>query len=340
MSRTIIIAEVGPNHNGSLKMAKKYVDVLKQIDVDYIKFQTSIPSDHISKYAEKAKYQKINTNKKKENQLSMAEKLSLKHSEFIQLKKYCTKKKAKFLTTALGIKSLNFVKKFNMDYIKVPSGEINNFHYLKNLPIKKKTKILLSTGMSNLYEINKAIKFLLKNGISKEKLIIMQCTTSYPVPYKEANLKFISLLKKKFKTKVGFSDHTLGSECAIAAIGFGAEYIEKHVTFNNNLKGPDHKASIEIASFKRMVEQIRNVDKAVGDGIKKIENSEKENKLIARNSIVARSEIKKNQLFTHKNLIIKRPGNGITPENISKIIGKKSNKNYSKDELIKIKGLK
>ena len=336
MKKIIIIAEIGPNHNGSLKIAKKFVDRISKSGADYIKFQTSIPSDHISKYASKAEYQKKNTNNK-ESQLDMAKNISLTYKEFENLYSYCNKKKIKFLTTAFGLKSLSFIKKFKMDYIKVPSGEINNFVYLKNLPIEKKTKILLSTGMSNIVEISEAITFLKKRRISKNKIILMQCTSSYPVPYVDANLRAIDFLKKKFKVKIGFSDHTLGVECAIAAIGLGAEYIEKHVTFNNASKGPDHKASLEIDKFENLVKQIRNIEMAMGDGLKKIEKSEKQNRIISRNSIIAKKNIEKNEKFSIHNLIVKRPGNGMPSKHLFKMMGKKSNKRYLADQLIKIK---
>lgn len=337
MKRIIIIAEIGPNHNGNLKIAKKYVDKISQSGADYIKFQTSIPSDHISKYAEKAKYQKKNTFNKKETQLQMAKNISLNYKDFINLNSYCKKKKLKFLTTAFGLKSLSFIKKFNMDYIKIPSGEINNFEYLKKIPLKKKTKILLSTGMSTIKEISETISFLIKKGVNKKKIILLQCTSSYPTPFHDANLSVVRTLREKFNTEVGLSDHTLGTECAIAAIGLGARYIEKHVTFNSNSKGPDHKASLNINEFMKMVQQIRNIELSIGDGFKKIENSEQQNRIIARNSIVAKKIINKNEKFSKLNLSIKRPGNGMPPKYLSKLIGKKSNKNYKIDQLIKMK---
>jgi len=333
MYKTIIIAEIGPNHNGNFKLAKKYVDEIKKSGADYIKFQTSIPADHISKFASKAKYQKINTKNENENQLDMAKKISLSHKEFIKLNKYCKKKKINFITTAFGIDSLKFIKKLNMNFVKVPSGEIDNILYLNNLPTTK--KILLSTGMSNLKEISFAVNFLLKRGVLRKNIIIMQCTSAYPTPYNQTNLNFIKTLKKKFKTKVGFSDHTIGPECAIASIGFGAEVIEKHVTFNNMMKGPDHKTSIQISEFKKMVKKIRNVDKAIGNGIKKLEKNEKGNKAISRNSVVAKKKIFKNELFSTTNLTIKRPGTGLPTKYFFKLIGKKSKKKYMEDELIK-----
>ena len=232
----------------------------------------------------------------------------MSYKDFIELNNYC-KKEIKFLTTAFGLKSLSFIKKFNMDYIKIPSGEMNNFEYLKKIPLNKKTKNLLSTRMSTNKEITEAVRFLIKKYINKKKIILLQCTSSYPVPYHDTNLSVIRSLKEKFSLEVGFSDHTLGTECAMTAIGLGARYIEKHVTFNNNSKGPDHQASLEINKFSEMVKQIRNIELSLGDGRKKIEKSEKQNRVIARNSIVANKQSKKmknflNQIFQLKDQVM------------------------------------
>jgi len=336
MRKITIIAEVGPNHNGNYKLAKKFVDKISKSGADYIKFQTSIASDHISKFALKAAYQKKNTKKNKESQLEMAKNISLSHKEFDLIFNYCKKKKIKFLTTAFGFKSLKFIRKFNMDYIKVPSGEINNLIYLKNLPINKKTKILLSTGMSKISEIKEAIILLQKFGIPKKKIILLQCTSAYPVPFKDVNLNAMLTLKKKFGVDVGFSDHSKGIEASIAAVALGAQFIEKHVTFNNNLPGPDHRASLNMNQFYTLVKSIRNIEKALGDGIKKIENSEKKNKIVARNSIVAKKEIRKNEKFNINNITIKRPGYGISPMKFGKIVGKKAKKKFKTDEIISL----
>ena len=211
-----------------------------------------------------------------------------------------------------------------MDYIKIPSGEINNFEYLKKIPLQKKTKILLSTGMSTIREISEAVSFLI-NKRYKVKKKLFYYNAHHPIQYhfSDTNLSVIRSLKEKFSLEVGFSDHTLGTECAMTAIGLGARYIEKHVTFNNNSKGPDHQASLKINKFSEMVKQIRNIELSLGDGSKKIEKSEKQNRIIARNSIVANKTIKKNEKFSKSNLSIKRPGNGIPSKFLSKLIGKK-----------------
>ena len=290
--------------------------------------------DHISRFALKAEYQKKNTKKNKESQLEMAKKISLSYKEFELLFKYCKKKKIKFLTTAFGFKSLKFIKRFNQDYIKIPSGEINNLVYLKNLPVKKKTKILLSTGMSSIKEIKDAMRILQKSGIPKKKIILLQCTSSYPVPFEDVNLKAMLSLKKKFGVNVGLSDHTMGVEASVAAVAMGAKFIEKHVTLNNKLTGPDHKASLNMKKFYYLVKSIRNIEKALGDGKKKLENSEKKNKFVARNSIVAKKKIKKNEKFSAYNITVKRPGYGISPMKLERIVGKKARKLFKTDEII------
>lgn len=332
MQKTKIIAEVGPNHNGNLKLAYKLVDMAKECGADYVKFQTSIPSDHISKFAKKAKYQKINT-KGNNTQLKMANKLILSFSDFIKLRSYCLKKKIKFLSTPFGLRSIDFLKRFKMDYFKIPSGEITNILYLTKIA-KLKKKIIISTGMANMKEIADALKILTKNGTSKKNITVLHCNTEYPTPLKDANLKAMLSIKRKFKVRVGYSDHTLGVEAAIAAAALGAEVIEKHITLNKNMSGPDHKASIQKNEFKKMIQTIRNTKIALGTGIKKPTNSEKKNINIARNSIVAARKINKGEKFSYGNLGVKRPGNGISPMKIKKVIGRKAKRKFNFDEII------
>ena len=334
MNKIIIIAEAGPNHNGSLKLAYKLVDLAKKCNADFVKFQTSIPELHISKFAKKANYQKKNT-KINESQLEMAKKIKLSFKEFEKLKKYSIKKKINFLSTAFDLNSIDFLKKLNLKYFKIPSGEITNLPYLKKVARFNK-KIILSTGMSNMKEIKDAIKILISNGTRKENITVMQCNTEYPTPLKDANLKAMLTIKNKFNVKVGYSDHTSGIEACLAASALGATIIEKHITLNKNFYGPDHKASIEGKDFKKMVNGIRNITIALGTGIKKPTNSEKKNIIIARNSIVAKVDIKKGKKFSYKNLAIKRPGNGISPMKIKKVVGKLAKRNFVQDEIIKI----
>ncbi len=331
-NRIKIIAEAGPNHNGKINLALKLVDLAKSCGADYVKFQTSIPKNHISKFATKANYQKINT-KKNENQLKMAEKISLSFDDFLKIKKYCNKKKIGFLSTAFGLKSIRFLKKLKMDYFKIPSGEITNLHYLQDVA-KTKKRIILSTGMSSILEIKNAMKILIKNGAKRKKITIMQCNTEYPTPLKDANIRAMLSIKKICSTRVGYSDHTEGSAASFAAAALGASIIEKHLTINKKFYGPDHKASLNGKEFKSLVQGIRKIEVALGDSVKKASNSERKNIKIARNSIVALKKIKKGEKFTVQNLIAKRPGNGISPMKFPKVYGKKAKRNFKEDELI------
>ena len=306
--KTLIIAEVGPNHNGSLKLAYKYIDVCKKIGADIVKFQTSVPHLHISKFAEMAKYQ-IKNCKYKSSQLKMAKKISLPLEDFIKLKKYCLKKKIGFLSTPFDIKSINLLNKIKLNCFKIPSGEITNLPYLREIGRLNK-KIIISTGMANLKEIENAIKVLIKSGTSKKKISILHCNTEYPTPYKDVNLKAMKSLEKKFRCPVGYSDHTTGIEIPIAAVALGASIIEKHITLNKNMKGPDHKASIEPKDFENMIKGIRIIEKSLGDGIKK------------------------GEVFSEKNLTVKRPGTGLSPMLWDRVLGKKSHKDYIEDQLI------
>ena len=334
MDRIIIIAEAGPNHNGKLKLAYKLVDVAKRSGADFIKFQTSIPALHISKIAKKAHYQIKNTTKN-ETQLEMAKKISLSYMQFRKIKKYCQIKKIEFLSTPFDIKSINFLKSLNMKYFKIPSGEITNLPYLVKVA-KLRKKIILSTGMSNMKEIGEALRVLITNGTLKKNITVMQCNTEYPTPFRDANLRAMLSIKKKYDVKIGYSDHTKGIEASLAAVAMGATVIEKHITLNKNLSGPDHKASITEQELRKMIEGIKRIEIALGDGIKKATPSEKKNIKIARNSIVAVRYIKRGEKFTNKNLGIKRPGNGISPMKLFKVIGKKAKKNFIQDELIKL----
>ncbi len=334
MDRIIIIAEAGQNHNGKLKLAYKLVDVAKKCGADFVKFQTSIPKLHISKFAEKANYQ-IKNWQKRGNQLQMLQKLSLTYNDFKKLKKYCKKKKIKFLSTPFDLKSIDFLKSLNMKYFKIPSGEITNLPYLIKVA-KLKKKVILSTGMANLIEIREALKILTSYGTKKKNITVLQCNTEYPTPLRDANIRAMLTIKKKFKVNIGYSDHTEGIESSLAAAALGARVLEKHITLNKNLPGPDHKASINPKELKKMIDGVRKITIALGSGVKKISSSERKNIKIARTSIVASKEIKKGEKFTVKNLTIKRPGNGISPMKLFKVIGKIAKRRFSEDELIKL----
>ena len=334
MDHVIIIAEAGSNHNGKLKLAYKLVDVAKRCGADFIKFQTSIPALHISKIAKKAHYQIKNT-KKNETQLEMAKKISLSYIQFRKIKKYCQIKKIEFLSTPFDLKSIDFLKSLNMKYFKIPSGEITNLPYLQKIARLEK-KVILSTGMSNMKEIGDALKILISNGTRKKNITVMQCNTEYPTPIHHANLKAMLSIKKKFKVGIGYSDHTEGIEASLAATALGATIIEKHFTLNKNLSGPDHKTSITGDELKKLVEGVRKISIALGDGIKRVSTSEKKNITIARNSLVAATHIRKGEKFSKRNLAVKRPGNGISPMKLFQVIGKIAKRSFAEDELIKI----
>jgi N,N'-diacetyllegionaminate synthase len=250
--------------------------------------------------------------------------------------KECKKKKIIFISSAFDIESLYYLKKFKLSYFKVPSGEITNIPYLEVLG-KFRKKIILSTGMSNISEIKKALKTLTINGTKKNNITLMQCTSAYPAPYDEINLNTIVTLRDIFKLNIGFSDHSLGVQASLAAVALGAKVIEKHITLSKKLKGPDHRASLDPKEFKFMVQGIRIVEKSLGSKIKKVTKSEKKNIYIVRKSIVASTKIKKNEKFSNFNITCKRPGTGISPLFLKKLIGKKSIKNFNKNELIRIK---
>ena len=265
----------------------------------------------------------------------MSKKISLSYNEFKKLRQYCKKKKINFLSTAFDLKSIDFLKKFKMNFFKIPSGEITNLPYLSKIG-KLKKKIIISTGMSTMKEIGKALKILIKNGTSKKNITVMQCNTEYPTPIEDVNLKAMYSIKNKFKVNVGYSDHTLGTDVSLWAVAMGAKIIEKHITLNKNFQGPDHKASITEKELKLMINKIKKIEIALGNGIKKPTQSEKKNIKIARNSLVASKKIKKGEKFTEKNLTVKRPGTGISPMKIKKILGKTAKKNFQYDDLIKI----
>jgi N,N'-diacetyllegionaminate synthase len=333
--KTFIIAEAGVNHNGSLKKALRLIDVAVLAGADAIKFQTFKAENLTTDYAPKAEYQNYKS-LKKETQSQMLKKLEFTDAMHKACFKKCKKKKIIFMSSAFDIESLNYLKKFKLNYFKVPSGEITNAPYLEVLG-KFKKKIILSTGMSTMSEIKKAIQILLINGTKRKNITLMQCTSAYPAPYDEINLNAIATLRDSFKLNVGFSDHSLGVQASIAAVALNAKVIEKHITLKKNLKGPDHRASLDPKEFNLMVESIRIVEKTLGNKIKKITKSEKKNIYTVRKSIVASSTIKKNEKFNNFNITCKRPGTGVSPLFFKKLIGKKSIKNFKKDDLIRLK---
>lgn len=332
MGETLIIAEAGVNHNGSLEMAKKLANVAKEAGADIVKFQTFCPNAMTSKFAKMAEYQKENIGKTK-SQKEMLEELTLTYDEFFILAEYCKEIGIKFLSTPFDIPSISFLKKLKCDLWKIPSGEITNYPYLIEIA-KTGQDIILSTGMSTMDEVIDAIKVLSENGASD--ISVLHCNTQYPTPYEDVNLNAMISIGNKTGLKYGYSDHTEGIEVPIAAVAMGATVIEKHFTLDKNMEGPDHKASLEPYELKAMVSAIRNIEKAKGNGEKKVTESEKKNISVARKSIVANRNIKKGEKFTEENITTKRPGDGISPMRWKEIIGQRAIRDFEEDELIEI----
>ena len=330
--KTIIIAEAGVNHNGSVKIAKKLVDIAKKANADYVKFQSFCHQKLVTKKASKAKYQKVNSTTN-ESQGKMLQRLQLSKSGHMEILQYCKKKKIKFLSTAFDIDNLKFLLKKKIDFIKIPSGEIDNYPYLKALG-KLNKKIILSTGMSNLKEILEAIKILTKFGTNKKKISLLHCHSDYPSKPINLNLRSIQTLKKTFNLRVGYSDHSLGIEAAIVSVSLGAEIIEKHLTLSKKMDGPDHKASIEPKTFKDMVLAIRKTEDMLGSGLKVPTKNELINKKLVRKSLVAKINIQKGEKFSILNLTTKRPGTGKSPMIYESILKTRSKKKYNKNDFI------
>ena len=328
----LIISEAGVNHNGSLDLALKMVDEAKRAGADIVKFQTAIPEKVISKYADKAEYQKKTTGNE-ESQLEMCKRIHLKLSDYDIIKKYCEEAEIEFLSTPFDLESIDYLEKLGMRLWKIPSGEITNLPYL--IKIAKTGKpVIMSTGMSELNEVEEAVNVLKENGAGE--ITLLHCTTEYPAPFESVNLRAMNTLREKFGTKVGYSDHTVGFEAAVAAVVLGASVIEKHFTLNHNMEGPDHKASLEPEEFEVMVNNIRLIEKALGDGVKQPAEAEKKNIAIARKSIVAAKDIKKGEIFTEDNITVKRPGSGISPMKWFEVLGTEAVKDFGEDELIEL----
>lgn len=333
MKRTLIIAEAGVNHNGSLELAKQLIDKAVEAGADIVKFQTFKAKNIASKNAEKASYQKENTSQQ-ESQLEMLQRLELNEEHHELLISYCQSRGIEFLSTPFDLESINLLKKLGITIGKVPSGEITNLPYLERMA-QSFPKIILSTGMSTISEVASALNVLINKGVKKQNITILHCNTEYPTPMEDVNLLAMETIGKELEVQVGYSDHTLGIEVAIAAVALGAEIIEKHFTLDKSMEGPDHKASLEPQELKSLVSSIRNIESALsGSGLKLPSKSETKNIQIGRKSIVASRPIKKGELFSSENLAVKRPGTGISPMNWYDIIGKEANKDFSVDELI------
>jgi len=327
-----IIAEAGVNHNGSIGLAKKLIDVAVEAGVNAIKFQTFKSENLVSKSATKAEYQKETTDRE-ESQFDMLKKLELDIDTHKELIEYCNSKNIMFLSTPFDLDSIDMLSNLGLEIFKIPSGEITNLPYLEKIGSLNK-KVILSTGMANLGEIEDALDILIYSGTAKENITILHANTMYPTPMEDVNLKAMLTIGRAFDIDYGYSDHTLGIEVPIASVALGATCIEKHFTLDKNMEGPDHKASLEPDELKAMVKAIRNIEIALGSSVKKPTKSEKPNMEVARKSIVAKKAIKKGEILTKENLTIKRPGSGISPMRWDEIIGTMATKDYVEDELI------
>ncbi|MCK0107310.1 N-acetylneuraminate synthase [Marinobacter sp. S0848L] len=332
--KTLIIAEAGVNHNGDMTLAKKLIAAAAEAGADLVKFQTFVASKIISKTAPKAEYQKGATDPN-ESQQDMVRKLELTRKQHFELIEECKCKGIGFFSTAFDLDSIDLLEAFGFDYVKVPSGELTNLPYLRHLTRHGKP-VFLSTGMANLGEIEAAIEAIELAGTPREKITVLHCTTEYPTPMEDVNLSAMANIGSALRVAVGYSDHTPGIEIPIAAVALGATVIEKHFTLDRNLPGPDHRASLEPDELKAMVTGIRNIEQAMGDGIKRPSASELRNKPIARKSLVAATNIKAGEPFTAENLTAKRPGTGISPMKWDEVIGRVAPCDFGEDEMIRL----
>ena len=327
-----IIAEAGVNHNGSLEMAKEMARAAKECGADIVKYQTAVPELVVSRFAEKAAYQKQTTDAA-ESQLDMIRKLHFSFDGHRELKEYCDKIGIQYLSAPFDIPSVRFLASLELPLLKIPSGEITNLPYLEEVG-RTKIPVLLSTGMSTLNEITDALGILDDNGCPEAT--VLHCNTQYPTPYADANLSAMLELFDQFGLPVGLSDHTPGWECDVAAAVLGATVIEKHFTLDKSLPGPDQKASLDPAEFKAMVDAVRHVEAALGDGRKHVTASEAPNKPVARKSIVAGKPIRAGEVFTADNLTTKRPGDGVSPMRWYEVLGQTAKRDFAEDEKIEL----
>lgn len=328
-NRCFIIAEAGVNHNGDIDIAKQLVDKAYEAGADAIKFQTFKAENLVTKNAPKAEYQKSTTGDG--NQFEMLKKLELSTKDHIVLKKYCEEKGVMFISTPFDFESVDLLEEIDVPLYKVGSGDLTNLPLLKYIASKNKP-IILSTGMANLGEVEEAINTIYETG--NNKLILLHCTSNYPTAYEDVNLRAMLTMQEAFKLPVGYSDHTIGIEVPIAAVTLGAKVIEKHFTLDRNMKGPDHRASIEPDELKMMVRSIRNIETAMGDGIKRCNKSEENIRKVARKSIVAGRDISKDEVITINNISFKRPEFGLKPKYVDLVVGKKARRNIKVNEFI------
>ena len=332
--KVIIIAEAGVNHNGNLQLAQRMVHAAKEAGADYVKFQTAVPELVISSIAPKAEYQKENTGND-ESQLEMCRAIHLPLSDYEGLAELCRKEGIGFMSTPFDLVSIDTLDRLDMDYWKIPSGEITNLPYLRKIAAKG-GKVIMSTGMCELDEIEAAVEVLEKGGIPRRNITLLHCNTQYPTPMCDVNLKAMDALRTLHCGAVGYSDHTVGIEVPVAAVAMGAEVIEKHFTLDKTMPGPDHKASLDPQELKAMVAAIPNIEQATGSAEKHVSPSEAANITIARKSIVAARDIKAGETFTEENITVKRPGNGISPMLWDSVIGQRATRDFPYDSLIQL----
>ena len=334
MKRVIIIAEAGVNHNGDYQRAVDMVYAAKEAGADYVKFQTAVPELVIYSVAPKAEYQKETTGNN-ESQLEMCRKIHLKLDDYLPLSELCREVGIGFMSTPFDLVSIDCLAPLGMDFWKIPSGEITNLPYLRKIAAKG-GKVILSTGMSELPEIEAAMNVIEAGGIQRSDISLLHCNTQYPTPMRDVNLRAMEQLRSMHPGMVGYSDHTTGIEVPVAAVAMGAEIIEKHFTLDKSLPGPDHRASLDTAELRAMVNAIRNIELAIGDGEKHVSDSERPNIEIARKSIIAARDIKTGEILTEENLTVKRPGNGISPMRWDEVVGSRAIRDFKADHLIEL----
>lgn len=332
--KTIIIAEAGVNHNGDYDRAVAMIHAAKEAGADYVKFQTAVPELVISSVAPKAEYQKETTGNA-ESQLEMCRKIHLRLEDYAPLARLCKEVGIGFMSTPFDLVSIDCLEFLGMDYWKIPSGEITNLPYLRKIA-SKGGKVILSTGMSETAEIEAAVKILEDGGIPREDISLLHCNTQYPTPMGDVNLRAMEQLRALNPGMVGYSDHTVGIEVPVAAVALGADIIEKHFTLDKSLPGPDHRASLDPAELTAMVKAIRNIEQALGDGVKTVSDSERPNIEVARKSIIAARDISAGELLTEENLTVKRPGNGVSPMLWDQVVGTRAIHDFKADHLIEI----
>lgn len=332
--KIIIIAEAGVNHNASMELARKMVREAAAAGADYVKFQTAVPELVISSIAPKAEYQKETTGNE-QSQLEMCKAIHLPLSAYSELAQLCKEVGIGFMSTPFDLVSIDTLSELDMDYWKIPSGEITNLPYLRKIA-RKGGKVILSTGMSTLAEVEAAVDILVENGINRGDIYLLHCTTQYPTPMEDVNLLAMNALRALNVGRVGYSDHTVGIEVPIAAAALGATVLEKHFTLDKSLPGPDHRASLNPEELAEMVKAVRNIEMALGTGDKVVAESERPNIEVARKSIVAARDISRGEVFTEENIAVKRPGNGVSPMLWDDVIGQVAVKDFPYDSLIEI----